>query len=503
MNDHCDLDHEKSTAVGLDINLDKDYEKAFPFSAIPGPKGLPWIGQWLRFKLNEKDRHYRDLVLQEYNVKYGDIVKETIAGRTVVHLFKPDYIKLIYETESKYPIIPPLLETVQLYRKKRELALGLGNSNGEEWYRLRKVVQFIMLRPQASLDYLPAQNEVANDFVEKMKTLIDTTGQIPELNKWIARWGIESSANNCLDGRMGFFEDRGMTLGDRIIENNHRVFNLSTKLYFALPLYKIFPTPSRKLLFVAEDVINSLSRQLLEKTLKEYDRTVKEGKLTEERFRFLTYMLKNESVSHKDLTAVVLSVLTDTLSTTTQALLFNLYNMASHEPVQKKAFEEAKKILNKAEDLTAAGFNSSVFIKACIKETFRLFPTGLDIQRLSPRNMVIGGYQIPQNTYLCLNNHTQLMNPKVITNPEEFSPERWIREDGEMEKVHPYLLTPFSLGRRMCAGRRFAEQELVIMLAKILTKFKLEWHHNKLKQRFKVLQFPDQEVQIKFIPRDS
>ncbi|KAI8764171.1 cytochrome P450 CYP44, partial [Biomphalaria glabrata] len=409
----------------------------------------------------------------------------------------------IYENESKYPIIPPLLETVELYRKRKELAPGLGNSNGEEWYKLRKVVQYIMLRPQVSLDYLPAQNQVADDFVKLMPSLITRTREIPNFNQWIARWGIESSANNCLDRRMGFLEERGMNLGDTIINNNSKVFSLSTKLYFALPIYKIIPTPSLIKFFEAEDSMNSIGRKLLDEALLEYDRTVKEGKLTEGRFRFLTYMLKNESVSHKDLTAVVLSVLTDTLSTTTQALLFNLYNLAAHETVQTKAYEEAKTILQPSGCLTAEGFNASMYIKACIKETFRLFPTGLDIQRLSPKNMVIGGYQIPENTYLCLNNHIQLLNPKVIPNPERFSPERWLREDGETDKLHPYLLTPFSLGRRMCAGRRFAEQELVMMIAKILTQFKMEWHHEKLKQRFRILQFPDQEVKITFSPRDS
>lgn len=37
----------------------------------------------------------RDLVLKEFYNKYGYIVKETVAGRDIVHLFHPDFIKQV------------------------------------------------------------------------------------------------------------------------------------------------------------------------------------------------------------------------------------------------------------------------------------------------------------------------------------------------------------------------------------------------------------------------
>lgn len=64
-------------------------------------------------------------------------------------------------------------------------------SNGEEWYKLRKVVQHIMLRPQKSLDYLRLQNKVAGSFVDKFDSLILENGEIPNFNRWMARWGLE------------------------------------------------------------------------------------------------------------------------------------------------------------------------------------------------------------------------------------------------------------------------------------------------------------------------
>ena len=67
------------------------------------------------------------MLLQRHK-RYGKIFKETIAGQTRVHLFDPDYIRLMYSYEGKIPHIAPLQETTQMYRKYRDMSPGLGNT---------------------------------------------------------------------------------------------------------------------------------------------------------------------------------------------------------------------------------------------------------------------------------------------------------------------------------------------------------------------------------------
>lgn len=82
---------------------------------------------------------------------------------------------------------------------------------------------------------------------------------------------------------------------------------------------------------------------------------------------------------------------------------------------------------------------------------------------------------------------------RYFPSPQEFVPERWLR-DIQLDEprttdvnsntcehsdafeiwkkqskigIHPFASLPFGFGRRMCIGKRFAEAELQLLLAKV------------------------------------
>lgn len=59
--------------------------------------------------------------------------------------------------------------------------------------------------------------------------------------------------------------------------------------------------------------------------------------------------------------------------------------------------------------------------------------------------------------------------PEYVSDPETFRPERWMKlEKGENDGyIHPFASLPYGYGARMCLGRRFADLEMQILIAKV------------------------------------
>jgi len=84
-------------------------------------------------------------------------------------------------------------------------------------------------------------------------------------------------------------------------------------------------------------------------------------------------------------------------------------------------------------------------------------------------------------------------------NAKKFIPERWLY--GET-KSSPFLAIPFGVGRRMCPGKRLAEQEIMILTTKLLQNFEMVFTE-PVEQVYKFLISPKGPVKVIFKERSS
>ncbi|KAL9013617.1 MAG: hypothetical protein Q9173_001694 [Seirophora scorigena] len=76
---------------------------------------------------------------------------------------------------------------------------------------------------------------------------------------------------------------------------------------------------------------------------------------------------------------------------------------------------------------------------------------------------------IPRRTPISLTPHDVLLDARIFTKPDEFDPDRWIR-NADLDRY----LVAFGKGTRMCQGMRFALAELRLALATVFRRFDLE-----------------------------
>ncbi|XP_063887167.1 probable cytochrome P450 CYP44 isoform X1 [Scylla paramamosain] len=487
--------------VGTDILVE---EPVKPFTAIPGPPWIPVLGTLLPYKIGMKKLTGYHHEVCRLHQKYGPVVREVFGSQTVVHIFDPDDIKAVYDNDGKMPYVPPLQETAQFYRKKNNMSPGLGNINGEEWYRLRHAVQQMMLRPREASYYYPIQDEVACRAVDRLEAELDDQGFVRNLDFLIPKWIMESAGMCCFEKSLGCLNGGvDEDLSQKLVETNLKIFQLSAEMKFSLRLYRYFKSPKYKTLSSLEDYLYGTSFKLISDAVEELKALVAQKTLQEGQYNFLTYLMSRKELSDKDIMVITFSLFTDGLSTTAPTFLGNLHCLALNQDVQETLYQEIKTLIDPDAPITLGIINKMRYLKAVVREVFRFYPIGEAVQRLSQKDMVLGGYHIPAWTYLELNPYVWLQSKEHFVEPEKLMPERWLRNTSGTSTVNPYVLNPFSLGIRMCAGRRFAEQDIYVGLCRLLLKFRLQATSNdRPEQKWSVLLTPKTPLPVKFIKRE-
>jgi len=479
------------------------------FSAIPGPPSWPIIGSSLMYRFGKRDKTEYHLALLDMYQEYGPLVRENIGGKTIVHVFDPDDIKTVYSIEGKWPIIPPLQETTAMYREQKEMSLGLGNTNGEEWYKLRSNCIQRMLRPKEVSHHLPSVDKTAKLFLQKIsdQSSEHSTNQVPQLRELVGRWSLENAGMLVFDKRLGCLDDDD-NWGREMVAANAEIFKLSGDLKLSLPLYKFVSTPKWRKLVAAEDRFYSRAIALCDEAIIALNDAVESDTICDDQYYFLSYLLSRPDLSLKDVTVICLSLFSDGLSTTTPTMMFNIHCLAAWPQIQEKVHQEVMEHFPPIDQPVSQNTLSKMqYLKAFVKETFRLWPNGTEVSRYCEEDLTLSGYHIPSGTHLDLNPSVHFRDPNIFPNPNVHNPDRWLR-DGEGLDVHPYILTPFGHGTRMCAGRRFAEQDLYVVLGRMVQMFRLEYgtesgnDMDEMGQVYNTLLFPDRQLRMRFIPRN-
>lgn len=147
---------------------------------------------------------------------------------------------------------------------------------------------------------------------------------------------------------------------------------------------------------------------------------------------------------------------------------FALYHLARNPNVQERLHSECCQLLPTAEDSINADSlaKKATYARAVLKESLRLNPISVGVGRILNNDMILSGYHVPKKTVVVTQNMVACRLAKHFDRPNEFIPERWLRNSDKLT-VNPFLVLPFGHGSRSCIARRLAEQNILILLIRV------------------------------------
>lgn len=179
-------------------------------------------------------------------------------------------------------------------------------------------------------------------------------------------------------------------------------------------------------------------------------------------------------------------------------LQWHLYEMARSLNVQEMLREEVLNARRQAEGDISKMLQMVPLLKASIKETLRLHPISVTLQRYPESDLVLQDYLIPAKTLVQVAIYAMGRDPAFFSSPDKFDPTRWLSKDKDL--IH-FRNLGFGWGVRQCVGRRIAELEMTLFLIHILENFKVEMQHiGDVDTIFNLILTPDKPIFLVFRP---
>lgn len=495
--------HGAVTSHLPESNPDVAKEKGKPFSSVPGPKRFPVIGNlhlFSRFGPYSFER-LQDAYADLYQ-KHGPIVRLDV-GIKMLLLFRPEDIKKLFVNEG----LPqrPVFEALKHYRLKRKekySCAGMITENGEEWWRIRKPIQFI-LHPSFLNIYFPHHAQIADDLVRFIDQKRDAQGIVPDFLKVLYRFTEEAVGVLCFGKRLGLLSldsgtDAEADFSKKLTQASEDTLKSLADSLLEFPWWKIFPTSTYKTLVRTQDFFQNFAAKCIkEAELKLKDSTYKDDGSLE----LLRRLFEEKNVKPTDISLLMTELFSTGIDTTGNAIGFALYNLAKNPDVQEKLYQHLQNRLS--DNLNHESLYAIRYLRACLLESHRLSPVTGSVARILNEPKILSGYQIPENV-LCIGMQSIICRQEqYFDDPLVFKPERWLNKDHSKieKKYHLYTLTPFSNGRRKCIGFRIAEQEIYLCLLKIIQNFRVEYDGPEIGAIMRLSFIPDKPLNLKFIPR--
>ncbi|KAJ7586754.1 cytochrome P450, partial [Mycena floridula] len=463
---------ERTTATGIFITgvtvvlglwLLCRYERRVRLPCPPGPKGLPLLGniaipsehQWLRFA--------------ELTKEYGDIFSLTVLGKKIIVLGSVKAVTDLLEKRSvDYSSRPEAYMVGHLMRYDWNMALM---PDSDVWKQRRHVFDSYFRQRDIPKFYQTLTREAhmtLRRLLERPERFLEHCGLLFGATILDIVYGLQSTSH----------EDPILINGERVMRSLSEASVHGRFWVEMIPLMRYIPSwvpgagfqrQARLWKSWGEDFVNV-----------PWDRAKQNRDNGHVKPSFASKMLDEMDHTESSLEELVFKPAAATgyaggSGTTVGTLQSVFLAMCLFPEVLKRAQAELDDVVGDQRLPTFDDRPLLPYINALMKEATRWMPVApLGLPHFSIRDNVYRGYLIPKGSVVIGNSWGLLHDSDLYgPNTNDFSPERFLSQDGQLNPDVPDPIFAFGYGRRRCPGRYLSDAALFIAVANILHVFNI------------------------------
>ncbi len=154
--------------------------------------------------------------------------------------------------------------------------------------------------------------------------------------------------------------------------------------------------------------------------------------------------------------------------TTAVTLFWSCFLLARFPGWQEELAGEAAGV-DLSPDAAAGAAVRLPLLRSHVDEALRLYPPAFLITREAGAADTFGGYEVPAGAIVSISPFVVHRHERFWSDPDRFDPGRFARQPPAR---HTYL--PFGAGPRICIGASFAITEAMVVLGRLLQRFRIE-----------------------------
>lgn len=428
---------------------------------LPGPKGLPIIGNLTKIDLPNLHRQ-----IEEWSDQYGDVFRLDLGISNQMVITRPSLIqKVSAERPETFLRVVKMSEII-----KAGGVHGVFNAEGEEWKRHRNVVTkgLDVKHQQAFYPSLIKKVEILYNKWDKAAA----EGSPVHVQHDLLRFTVDVTSSLAFGYEINTMEQEGGVIQEHLEKIFPMIFK---RINMPIPWYKIVKTKADREYEVAINEMKKTVGVFIENATK---RIAENPELRENPTNLIESIIvaaEDEGrFSMEEVRGNLMTLLMAGEDTTALTITWMIHLLLDLPEIQEKLRQEADAVLGTQRWVENYADNAKLkFTEAVAFESMRFKPIAPIILHEAANDIELEGIAIKKGQKVLTQHRFAAMKDEFFTKANDFHPERWLKES-RCPVHNTDAFTPFGAGPRFCPGRNLAILEIRGVIAMLFKNFEME-----------------------------